>query len=70
MFRIGSVNCEDFAKICEKEGITSFPGYKVYPPIPAPPVEYYQAEGKEIDIDALKKTAYRYIGNRVIDISA
>jgi hypothetical protein len=70
MFRIGSVNCEDFAKICEKEGVTSFPGYKVYPPLPAPPVTYYQDEGKEIDIDTLKKTAYRYIGNRVIEISA
>lgn len=70
MFRIGAVNCEDFEQLCAKEGVTAFPSYKVYPPLPAPPVDYVQEGGAEIDTDKLKKTAYRYIGNRVIDITS
>lgn len=27
-------------------------------------------EGKEVDTDKLKKTAYKYIGNRVIDLTS
>jgi len=36
MMRIGGVNCDDFSAICDKEGITEFPTYRVYPPFPAP----------------------------------
>lgn len=71
MFRIGSVNCEDFPKICEKENVNHYPSYKVYPPVPTPIMELPEnAPGKKVDIDALKKLAFRQIGNRVIDITS
>lgn len=69
MFRIGSVECTEWKTICDKEGITTYPSYKVYPPLPIPP-SIIEMEGKEVDTDRLKKTAYKYIGNRVIDISS
>ena len=69
MFRIGSVECTEWKQICDKEGITTYPSYKVYPPMPIPPSQI-DMEGKEVDTDKLKKAAYKYIGNRVIDISS
>ena len=36
MLRIGAVDCEEHAKICDKEGVTEFPTYRVYPPFPVP----------------------------------
>jgi hypothetical protein len=38
MFRIGSVDCQEFTKICDKEGVVTgeLPAYKVYPPTPIP----------------------------------
>ena len=68
MFRIGAIDCSEFKSICEKEEITTYPGYKVYPPTPIPAFEVKQ-EG-ELETDTLKKAAYRFIGNRVIDINS
>ena len=70
MFRIGSVDCTEFETLCNKEGITQFPSYKIYPELPIPPVDYVQDAGTELDTDKLKKQAYRFIGNRVIDITS
>jgi hypothetical protein len=70
MFRIGSVNCSDFKKICDNEGITEFPSYKVYPPVPVPAFAFQNDKAAVVDTDALKKSAYKFIGNRVIDINA
>jgi hypothetical protein len=36
VYRIGSVDCDDFAKLCSDQGVTTFPTFKVYPPIPVP----------------------------------
>jgi len=36
IFRIGSVDCSDFTKMCEKEKVTSFPSVRLYPPFPVP----------------------------------
>lgn len=69
MFRIGSVNCEDFAEICKKEGIDAFPTYKVYPPTPIPVQEYKEA-ASELDTDKLKKMAYKWVGDRIVDITS
>ena len=69
MFRIGAVECNEFKSVCEKEGITEFPTYKIYPPTPAPAFTY-DGTDKELDTDKLKKMVYRYVGNRVIDITS
>ena len=71
MFRIGSVDCQEFTKICDKEGVTGeLPAYKVYPPTPIPAFFFENDKSKSIDTDTLKKSAYKFIGNRVIDINA
>ena len=36
VYRIGSVDCDDFPKLCTDQGVTTFPTFKVYPPIPMP----------------------------------
>jgi hypothetical protein len=70
MFRIGAVECNEFKSICENEGITSFPAYKVYPPVPAPAFLYDGPSTETLDTDKLKKSVYRYVGNRVIEITS
>jgi hypothetical protein len=70
MFRIGSVDCNEFSKICEKEGVTEFPTYRVYPPTPVPAFNAEQDRSQEVNTDALKKQAYKFIGNRVIEINS
>lgn len=69
MFRIGSVNCEDFSDICSKEGITEYPSYRVYPEMPIPVLDYVDTEN-ELDTDKLRKMAYKWVGNRVIEITS
>ena len=36
IFRIGSVNCSQYQKICDKEGVKDTPVVRLYPPFPAP----------------------------------
>ena len=72
MLRIGSVECNEWSAICSKEGITKYPTYRVFPPSPIPAVDLETEEGKTdytLDTDKLKKLAFKYIGNRVIDIT-
>ena len=68
MFRIGAVECNEFKDICDREGITEFPTYRVYPPFPVPHNDLVNPEG--LDTDKLKKMAFRHIGDRVIPVTA
>lgn len=70
MFRIGAMDCTQFKAICDKEGVSDFPTYKVYPPVPVPAFAIENDKSAVVDTDALKKSAYRFIGNRVIDINS
>ena len=69
MLRIGAVDCEEFGQICDKEGVTEFPTYRVYPPFPVPHQDH-KSGSDELNTDTLKKMAFKHIGNRVIDITA
>jgi len=69
MLRIGAIDCDEFSKICEKEKISQFPSYRIYPPFPAP-IQDHVAIEKELDSDVIKKMALKHIGNRAIDITA
>lgn len=69
MLRIGAVDCEEFSSICEKEKISEFPTYRVYPPFPVPPQDHTTGD-TELDTDKLKKMSFKHIGNRVIDITS
>ena len=43
MFKLAGLNCKKYKDLCAKEGVTDYPTYKIYPPLPAPPMKY---EGK------------------------
>jgi len=43
MFKLAGLNCKKYKDLCSKEGVTDYPTYKIYPPLPAPPMKY---EGK------------------------
>lgn len=66
MFRIGSVDCEEFEDICKKEKVEKFPLLRVYPAFPAPTQDY---EEDTLDIEKLKKLAARFISSRVVEIT-
>ena len=36
IFRIGSLDCEEFKAMCDKESITSLPTLRIYPTFPIP----------------------------------
>ena len=40
IFRIGGVNCDQHAQICEKEKIETFPLVRLYPEFPAPHIDF------------------------------
>ena len=70
MWRIGAVECTEFAKICSNEGITTFPTYKVIAEMPIPPITYIEPEGGVVQTKAIKKIANSFIGDRTIEISS
>jgi hypothetical protein len=65
MFKVAAVNCKDFADICEKQDVREFPTIKVYPPLPAPIMNY---EGK---IETLSLVSYmgKFVGNKVQELN-
>ena len=40
MFKLAGLNCKKYKDLCSKQGVTDFPTYKIYPPLPAPPMKY------------------------------
>jgi len=67
MYRVGSVDCNAFSQICQKEKITNFPHIRVYPPFPAPAQDY---EEEALDTDKIKKLANRFVTSRVVEITS
>jgi len=57
MFKLAGLNCKKFKDLCSKEGVNEYPTYKIYPPLPAPPMKY---EGK---IET--KNIFSYLGRFV-----
>jgi thiol-disulfide isomerase/thioredoxin len=65
MFKLAGLNCKKYKDLCSKEGVTDFPAYKVYPPLPAPPMKY---EGK-IETKNILSYLGRFIGNKVLELN-
>ena len=65
MFKLAGLNCKKYKDLCSKQGVTDYPTYKIYPPLPAPPMKY---EGK---IEPKKIIAYlgRFVDNRVQELN-
>ena len=66
MFRILSIDCDEFSSICGKENINKYPTFRVYPPYPAPVQDY---EEQTVDFEKIKKIASRFIESRVVEIT-
>ena len=65
MFKLAGLNCKKFKDLCSKEGVTEFPTYKIYPPLPAPPMKY---EGK-IEPKNIITYLGRFVGNKVQELN-
>jgi thiol-disulfide isomerase/thioredoxin len=65
MFKLAGLNCKKYKDLCSKEGVTDFPTYKIYPPLPAPPMKY---EGK-IETKNILSYLGRFIGNKVLELN-
>ena len=69
VFRIGSVDCDQYPKICNEQGVTKFPTFKVYPPIPMPPtqitVNFYFIKD-DITIDKIQRVASKHLHSNII----
>jgi thiol-disulfide isomerase/thioredoxin len=65
MFKLAGLNCKKYKDLCSKEGVTEFPTYKIYPPLPAPPMKY---EGK---IEPKKIISYlgRFVENKAQELN-
>ena len=65
MFKLAGLNCKMYKDLCAKQGVTEFPTYKVYPPLPAPPMKY---EGK-IETKNILSYLGRFIGNKALELN-
>ena len=66
IFRIYAIDCQEFSKTCEKEGIKEYPGFKIFPPNPIPAQELKE----EFTPEGLKKAAARFIEPNVVTITS
>ena len=57
MFKLAGLNCKKYKDLCSKEGENEYPTYKIYHPLPVPPMKY---EGK---IET--KNIFSYLGHFV-----
>jgi hypothetical protein len=60
-----SCDCDENAKLCEKERVTKFPTVRIYPPMPIPPVDI---DGPLSSEELLKQSA-RYLHNNVVEVT-
>ena len=65
MFKLAGLNCKKYKDLCSKEGVTDYPTYKIYPPLPAPPMKY---EGK-IEPKNIISYLGRFVGNRAQELN-
>ena len=68
IFRIGAIDCKEWAAICQKEKVTEFPTVRMYPPFPMPTQDIdlsQPLEGK-----TLRNKAGKFIQDRSIDITS
>ena len=65
MFKLAGLNCKKYKDLCAKEGVTDYPTYKIYPPLPAPPMKY---EGK-IEPKYIISYLGRFVGNKAQELN-
>ena len=65
MFKVAAMNCAQYKDVCEKQEVTSYPVFKVYPLLPAPVMNY---EGK-IEPMAIVGFLGKFIPNKVEELN-
>ena len=65
MFKLAGLNCKKYKDLCSKQGVTEFPTYKIYPPLPAPPMKY---EGK-IEPKRILSYLGRFVDNKAQELN-
>lgn len=65
MFKIAAMNCAQYKDVCEKQEVTSYPVFKVYPLLPTPVMNY---EGK-IEPMAIVGFLGKFIPNKVTELN-
>ena len=65
MFKLAGLNCKKYKDLCSKQGVTDFPTYKIYPPLPAPPMKY---EGK-VEPKYIISYLSRFVGNKAQELN-
>jgi hypothetical protein len=68
IFRIGSVDCGEYAQVCKKEGVEAFPTVKIYPPFPIPSFDLEMVD--KFDGSKLKKAAGKFYQDKSIEITS
>lgn len=67
MYNIGAVNCDTDPDLCEKEGVSKYPTFRIYPPHPIPHLDLVQ-DG--YSLKKLKKKAAKFIDSKVIEVTS
>lgn len=65
MFKLAGLNCKKYVDLCAKEGVTTFPTFKVYPPLPVPIMQY---DGKITGKHILSYLS-GFVGNKVNELN-
>lgn len=65
MFKLAGLNCKKYKDLCTKVGVTEYPTYMVYPPLPAPPMKYL---GK-IEPKYILSYLGGFVGNKVQELN-
>ena len=65
MFKLAGLNCKKYKDLCSKQGVTEYPTYKIYPPLPAPPMKY---EGK-IEPKNILSYLGKFVGNKAVELN-
>ena len=65
MFKLAGLNCKKYKDLCSKQGVTDYPTYKIYPPLPAPPMKY---EGK-IETKYIISYLGKFVGNKAQELN-
>ncbi len=66
MLRVGAVDCNQEAALCEKEGVKKWPTFRVFPPMPQPALDFED----QLDQKKLSSWAIRFIQNNVIEVGS
>jgi hypothetical protein len=69
IFRIGSIDCDEWEAICAKEKATEFPTMKVYPPFPMPVVDIDLSKTDDLG-KTLRNKAGKFISDKSIEITS